>query len=328
VNAAAGIARYAKPCAPSWWARGGHAQTIAAHLLPSRAPSIREREGVERREIALSDGDRIVALTTRGVNGVRIHLFHGLSGDVDSDYMRRAAQRFIAQGCSVWAVNHRGCGDGRGLAAKPYHSGRSDDMRAVLDASRADSPESLRIVIGYSMSGNIALLHASEPEPTADAVIAVNPVVDLADASARITRGLSRLYELRFIQRLNDDLRERQERGLIESRYSVPRTATLQRFDDLVTAPLGGFDDAADYYARCSSLKRLPNVSLPTVILTAADDPFLDVGRYAAVKLPESIFLHVEPHGGHVGFLARGGVRWIDDALEHYVDQLVTLLRA
>jgi predicted alpha/beta-fold hydrolase len=328
VNAAAGIARYATPCTPAWWARGGHAQTIAAHLLPSEAPSLRERVGVERREIELADGDRLVVLGMRGVTGVRVHLFHGLSGDVDSDYMRRAAQRFVARGHSVWAVNHRGCGDGRGLAAKPYHSGRSDDLRAVLEASRADAPDALHVVIGYSMSGNIALLHASERDPIADAVIAVNPVVDLADASVRISRGLSRLYELRFIQRLLADLRDRQARGLIDRAFDVPRRATLEQFDNLVTAPLGGFRDAADYYARCSSLKRLPEVAIPTVVITSTDDPFLDVGRYSTVQPSGFVFVHVEPHGGHVGFLARGGVRWVDDALEHYLDELVKLARA
>jgi predicted alpha/beta-fold hydrolase len=327
VTNSVGITRYPRACEPPWWARGGHVQTVVAHMAPSRAKSLREREDVQRVEIALADGDRLVALATPGTSGVRVHLFHGLSGDVDSDYVRRAAERASARGDSVWAVNHRGCGDGRGMARKPYHSGRSDDLRAVLAASRADAPELLRVAIGFSMSGNIALLHAGEPRPLAHAVIAVNPVVDLADASRRISQGFSRLYERRFVRRLRADLRERQQLGLIDAKFQIESSASLRRFDDRVTAPLGGFRDADDYYARCSSLKRLANVTLPTVVIAAADDPFLDVGLYGTAPLSSSIFLHIEPHGGHIGFLGRGFERWIDGALEHYVGELVRELR-
>lgn len=288
---------------------------------------MRGRRDVQRQEILLKDGDRLVALATPGSSGVRVHLFHGLSGDVDSDYVRRAAASASARGHGVWAVNHRGCGDGRGLARKPYHSGRSDDLRAVLQASREDAPELLRVVIGFSMSGNIALLHAAEPDSLADAVIAVNPVVDLANASKRISQGFSRLYELRFVNRLRADLRERQRLGLIPAEHQVSSTATLRNFDDRITAPLGGFRDADDYYERCSSLRRLEKVGRPTVVIAAADDPFLDAELFATVRLASSIFLHIEEHGGHLGFLGRRMERWIDGALEHYTDELLRELR-
>ncbi len=323
VSTQPGIARYPRPCAPPWWARSGHAQTIFAHLAPSSARSLRARVGVRRQSIDLADGDTLIALEAEGASDVRVLLFHGLSGDVDSDYMRRAAAQLLARGHGVWSVNHRGCGDGAGLARRPYHSGRSDDLRAVLERSRALAPKLRHIVVGFSMSGNIALLHAAEPAPLADAVLAINPVIDLADASERISRGLSRLYELRFVRRLRADLRERQRRGLIDSRFDISLSASLREFDEHITAPLGGFAGADDYYARCSSRVRLAHVRIPAVIVAAADDPFLDVGLYERTALSERITLHVEPHGGHIGFLPREGGRWIDGALEHYVEQLV-----
>jgi len=324
VSSARAIERYSNACRPPWWAASGHAQTIAAHLLPSSAPSVRAHPRLQRREIELAGGDRLVAFEVAGASGVRAVLMHGLSGDVDSDYMRRAAERLLARGHGVWAVNHRGCGDGAGLARKPYHSGSSDDLRAVLAASRALAPGLRQVVIGFSMSGNIALLHAAEAEPLADAVLAINPVIDLADASERISRGVARLYELRFIQRLRADLRERQRRGLVDARLSVRRAASLREFDERITAALGGFAGADDYYARCSSRPRLAHVRTPAVIVAAGDDPFLDAGLYARTTLSERITLHLEPHGGHIGFLARGGVRWIDGALEHYFEQLAS----
>jgi predicted alpha/beta-fold hydrolase len=322
-----GIRPYSVPCTPPAWARGGHAQTILGHLLPARGRAL--LRGARRREIALPDGDRLVLFELAGSSGTRVHLFHGLSGDVEADYMLRTARALGAAGHEVWLVNHRGCGAGRGLAAGPYHSGVTTDMQAVLAASRADAPDRLHLVIGFSLSGNVALLLAAQRlAPLPDGLIAVSPPVDLARASVAIGRGPSRLYELRFMLRLRKAVRERERAGLVRERIAIPRLASLIEFDDLYTAPRAGFANGADYYRRCSSLPHLASIATPAVILTAADDPFVDAGAYRDASLPDNLRLHVEPVGGHMGYLARDGIgwdRWLDGALAHYVAELERL---
>jgi predicted alpha/beta-fold hydrolase len=324
--------RYDVACTPPRWARGGHAQTILAHVLPSRAARRDLLATARRREVPLPDGDRLVLFELPGTSGVRVHLFHGLSGDAEADYMLCAARALGAAGHELWLVNHRGCGAGRGLAAGPYHSGSTTDMQAVLAASRAAAPDRLHVVVGFSLSGNIALLLAAQRcAPLPDGLIAVSPPVDLARASLAIGRGLSRLYELRFLWRLRRAVRERERAGLVRERIAIPRLATLLEFDDLYTAPRAGFASGADYYRRCSSLPHLAKIAVPAVILTAADDPFVEAGAYASASLPSSLCLHVEPTGGHVGFLARGGLagsRWLDGALVHYVAELARAARS
>ena len=320
------VPRYARPCAPPAWARGGHAQTILGHGLPSPGAPASELEGARRLEIALADGDRLVAYALPGTSGVRVHLFHGLSGDVDSDYMRRSAAVLRGRGHEVWLVNHRGCGAGRGLAAGTYHSGVSPDMQAVLARSRREAPGLVHLVVGFSLSGNVALLLAAQGlEPLPDGLIAVNPPVDLARASVAIGSGLNRLYELRFLWRLRRAVRERELDGLVAERIPIPLLASLLDFDDLYTAPRSGFADGQDYYRRCSSLPHLGAISTPTVIVTAGDDPFVAADVYRQARLPERLLLHVEPVGGHVGYLARDGRgwrHWLDGALAHYVAAL------
>jgi predicted alpha/beta-fold hydrolase len=319
-----GIRRYSVPCTPPAWARGGHAQTILGHLLPARGRAL--LRDARRREIALADGDRLVLFELPGSSGTRVHLFHGLSGDVEADYMLRTARALVAAGHEVWLVNHRGCGAGRGLAAGPYHSGVTTDMQAVLAASRADAPDRLHLVIGFSLSGNVALLLAAQRlAPLPDGLIAVSPPVDLARASVAIGRGPARLYELRFLLRLRKAVRERERAGLVRERIAIPRLASLIEFDDLYTAPRAGFANGADYYRRCSSLPQLAAIATPAVIVTAADDPFVDAGSYRDARLPDNLRLHVEPVGGHMGYLARDGLgwdRWLDGALVHYVAEL------
>lgn len=321
--------RYPQPCDPPAWARGGHAQTLFGHLLPSRAPKLSTDARSERVEIELADGERLVARVLppeREPSGVRVHLFHGLSGDVDSDYMRRAAERFVRSGHEVWAVNHRGCGEGRGLAGAPYHSGRTDDMQAVLAASRETGADLCHLVVGFSLSGNVALLLASQGlEPLPDGLVAVNPPLDLARTSTDIGRGLCRVYERRFVLRMRRGVRERERAGFGRRPHPIPALASMIDFDDLYTAPCCGFEDAWDYYARCSAGPRLGEVRTPSVVITAGDDPFVHPDGVGRAAPSEQVFVHVEPVGGHMGYLARDGGgcrRWLEPALDWYVAEL------
>ena len=82
----------------------------------------------------------------------------------------------------------------------------------------------------------------------------------------------------------------------------------LRDFDDVFTAPLHGFRDASDYYARASAGPQLDRIRIPALVLNARNDPFLPE---AALPRAEAVGLCVtlwQPaHGGHVGF-AEG--RW------------------
>ena len=59
-------------------------------------------------------------------------------------------------------------------------------------------------------------------------------------------------------------------------RQAVLRADTLYTFDNLVTAPLHGFRDTDDYWLRASSAPHLPAITVPTLVLNARNDPFLE----------------------------------------------------
>ncbi len=314
------------PCRPPWWARGGHAQTLMAHFLRSEAAAL----PWERLSLVLADGDTLKVRLARGSSGRVIYLFHGLGGDADRDYMRRAAARFHGLGDAVIAVNHRGAGEGRGLARRPYHSGAIDDAATVFDMGRRYFPKARHLAIGYSLSANILLLllgkDADGGLAKPDAVLAVNPPVDLDACSLRMGRGLNRLYDLRFMRLLRREVDARWQAGLLNERVRFPALATLRDFDDLYTAPAGGFRDKSDYYDRCSSGPHLAAIRLPAVILSAEDDPIAPAADIRRFRRSAAVHLHVEPSGGHVGYLARDvpGWRWLEGALEHFAASLTS----
>ena len=91
-------------------------------------------------------------------------------------------------------------------------------------------------------------------------------------------------------------------------RDRVQAARTLFEFDDVVTAPVHGFADANDYYARSSSMRFLSLIRVPTLLLSAVDDPFLPSDVLAQVRdVAESnhhITVEFPKAGGHVGFVS------------------------
>jgi uncharacterized protein len=313
-----------QPCTPPLWARGGHGQTLLGHLIPS-APMLREPE---RHVIDLGDGDKLAAFLIRGKSDKVIYLFHGLSGDTEAHYIKRTAKLAQNHGHSVFMVNHRGCGAGAGMAYHPYHSGRAEDLSAAIEYGKSLFKSHAHIGIGFSLSGNalLLLLTGERGRAKPDFGISVNAPIDLEDGSIALTQGLSRIYDARFVFELRRDVARRNKKarelhGPEARQFHVPMTATLREFDNLYTAPAGGFENREDYYRSCSTKNLLTKISTKTVMLTAADDPFVRVKNYREAQLSASITLHIENHGGHLGYLTShktplGTHRWLDYAID------------
>ncbi len=307
---------------PPWWARGGHAQTIWSHLLAENPDSV----GGERIEVPLDDGEKIVLRLCRGKSRTIVYLFHGLSGDASADYMQRSAATFLADGHTVCLVNHRGCGEGEGLAIRPYHSGRGEDISAVIKWGRAFFPDKRHIAVGFSLSGNaiLCLLSGLRGQILPDAAISINAPIDLKGTAHALESGINRIYDRRFVGRLRQRLHRRHQLGYTTERFSIPRGTTLRDFDNIYTANAGGFEDGEDYYRKCSTAPHLEKISVPTLLLTAADDPFVPVKAYQESQLSKSVHLHIEKTGGHMGYFnsekLNGQPRaWLNYALRNCV---------
>lgn len=301
--------------------RGGHAQTLAGVYLPGHNYPYR----AEQRIVQLSDGDRLVLHDDRPASwstGDRAALLiHGLSGCHTSGYMERIAHKLSSRGVRVFRMDLRGCGAGHELASLPYHSGRSEDAAAALEEIARLAPGSPVTLVGFSLGGNISLKLAGEleDEPCAnlDSVMAVCPPADLAACSRQIQKRPNTLYDRYFVRRLLEQLETR--RHLLPAEHAAPLASlprTLWEFDNLFTAVVCGFGTAEGYYARASSLPLLSRIKLPTKILASRDDPMIPPHALEGVALPPAVRLHMTDHGGHLGFVGRGGVdadrRWMD----------------
>jgi stearoyl-CoA desaturase (Delta-9 desaturase) len=246
-------------------------------------------------------------------------LVHGLSGSHDSGYMRRVGRRLLRRGLRVVRMDLRGCGQGTALARRLYHGGCSGDVRAAAAELHRLSPMSPLILVGFSLGGNIALKLAGEsgvdPVPGLERVVALAPPIDLERCVALLSRPRNRLYERHFTRRLVRLVRRRHRFFPDQPPVRFPPRVTMRQFDDLYTAPRSGFADALDYYRRAASLPLLSRIAVPTLILTARDDPFIAVESFEGLDLPPPVEVHILSWGGHLGFLGwdgQGGIHWAE----------------
>ncbi len=241
-------------------------------------------------------------------------LLHGLEGSSDSGYMRGCAEMAFAAGFNVVRLNQRNCGGTEHLTPTLYHSGRSADLRVVLTELIECDGLSQIFLAGWSMGGNLVLKMAGEygPEPPAElrGIVAVNPCFDLAACVDALGKPRNFVYSRHFVRKLKGRIRRKAR--MFGGNYSLDqlrRVHSVRDFDELITAPRCGFTGADDYYARSSAMHVLREIRVPTMIMTAQDDPFVPFSTFSRGEITENPFIRlVAPeHGGHCGFISDDG---------------------
>ncbi len=306
--------------------RNPHVQTVLGVLVPGADCPLPN----QRRLVYLPDGDALV-LHNNTPAGWKAGdplalLIHGLSGSHVSKHIRRLAALLLARRVRVVRLDLRGAGHGLPLARRSYHAGRSDDVRAALEEIHSWSPTSPLLLLGVSLGGALALKMAAEaadrPLPALVRIAVAAPPIDLPRCAALLALPKNRLYDNNFVRDLTAQVRLRQRYFPDLPPLRFPRRMTLRLFDELYTAPRGGFDDAEDYYRKASCAALIPNIQVPTLILTARDDPFIAVEPFEQLKVPPHIRVRIVPHGGHIGFLGwdgLGGIRWAERRMVEWV---------
>jgi len=298
-----------RPFTPRRWLRGGHVQTIASFLIGRRfrLPQPEERfvdvePGVRVLCHCHWQADRAKALT--------VIIVHGLEGSSDSQYMLGVTEKALAAGMNVIRYNQRNCGGTDALAPVLYHSGLSNDVAAVAH-NVIDRDAVTRLALaGFSMGGNIVLKLAGEWAINGPrefrAVVAVCPAIDLATSSDALHQPGNRMYEKYFLWALRR--RMLQKAHLFPGQFDVSRLKgirSLREFDDKITAYYCGFTGVDDYYHRASAAHGLQQIAVPTLIIYAANDPFVRLTPETRRKIasnPNITFVETED-GGHCAFV-------------------------
>lgn len=284
-------------------------------MIVASQASIPEEPPSENIRIDLTNGDQLVARVSTPPmwkkNDKTVAFVHGLGGSSQSGYLIRLAKQFFSHGIRVVRINLRGCGEGVGLSALPYHSGTSNDVRLVVDHFGGYSPLYL---VGFSLGGNLILKMAGEGILPLKRLIAVCPVLQLKTTQASIAKFKHRLYQTYYLKSMKQTALPWIGNHHIRS---------IKDFDEKVIAPCWGFKNADDYYSQCSSLQFIPEIQNETFILLAKDDPFIDYHPIFHIPLPETVHVFITEHGSHMGFIGYTKLPynyyWMDEKILEWV---------
>ena len=322
---------------PASWLRHGHLQTIAGELWPRRLGAVHEpwRRVCERVELALPDGDRVVAYfhfhpdDPDHQRPVVLHL-HGLEGSAEASYQRGLSAKTYAAGFHSVRLNYRNCGGHESLASGVYSGRSTDDVLAVLDLLRTRWNFEKVMLTGVSLGGNMLLRLLADARDQVPAgvigAVAVSSPIEMTMTAAALSQGLNKGYEIFFLALLKQKLRRKVRLSPNGDKY-LPyvrlfgRIWTLRAWDELVTGPLAGFAGADEYYASASSGPDLGCIRVPTLLLHAQDDPFIPFAMYekrqAEIGGNPWLYSDYPRRGGHVGFWAASGEPrpepWMDE---------------
>jgi hypothetical protein len=307
-----------RPFVPRRFLSNGHLQTIVGSFLPRNYPLPEPETELIEVEAATSACPASFVLChchwqPAEVRSERLTMVivHGLEGSSSSPYVQGNSARAWKAGCNVVRMNMRSCGAGKDFSPTIYHAGRSEDVAVVMaEMARTHLIRSFALV-GYSMGGNLVLKLAGElgaaPPPYLKAVVGVSPIMDLVASSAALHEPQNLLYQSRFLGDLIKHIRHQAE--LYPDLYSVDgldKIRTLRQFDEQVVARYGGFADADDYYRSVASSNWAQDITVPTLILHALDDPFIRMTPETRAKLLANprVRLVETRHGGHCAFLS------------------------
>lgn len=287
---------------PAWWLPGPHLQTLWPALIYRKVHILHRHEQFE-----LPDGDFLDLVWVGKGGGPIVLVLHGLSGSVKSPYVIRILQTIYNCGWQGVLMHFRNCGGKPNRLPRSYHSGETGDLKTVVAELIRRDPQTPILAVGYSLGGNVLLKWLGETgaQNPLKAAAAISIPFELEKTVTHLSKGFSKLYQWRLVRELIRNHQRKFEQ--IQSPIDFGDTSklnTLWEFDNTITAPLHGFNNAKEYYTQSSSRRYLANIQVPTLILHSRNDPFTTSCSIPKPhEVSSQITLEISEQGGHVGFV-------------------------
>jgi predicted alpha/beta-fold hydrolase len=307
------------------WLSNPHLQSVVPSL-----PFL--RPFVERRARPLIDAARPVLIDCgEGVRLLGLHtsreslglgparrmavLLHGWEGSSNAMYVLGLGQYLLGRGFDVIRLNLRDHGDSHALNREIFHSCRIDEVVGAVRRLQELHPDRGLNLVGFSLGGNFFLRVGARARAAGidvERIVAICPVIDPRHTLAVLEQGFP-LYRAYFVQKWRRSLRKKQQAWPDYDFSEVYPLGTLTGMTDHLVTRYGGFPDL-DTYLRGYAVtgEALAPLSVPTRIISSADDPIIPVEDLDRLARPPGLTITQTRHGGHCGFYAgRGGAKWL-----------------
>ncbi|MEC8461241.1 MAG: alpha/beta fold hydrolase [Pseudomonadota bacterium] len=300
-----------------------HVQTVLSHLF-----AVKVLGPCTFEQVPLPDGDFLEGVWSGAQTGPITIILHGITGSFQSPYVPSLLNHF---GLSrrFFFMHFRACGPSLNRQPRLYHGGDSDDLADVIAWIRQKTGEHRITAIGFSLGANVLTKYMGEQGDKAllNAGIAVSTPFDLHTVTYH-TSIHNRYYE-RMILKSWCQLCERKFKSYRKppiALHQLPQLMRMYEFDDLVTAPLHGFESADHYYSQASARYYLKTIKKPMWFLNALDDPIVIKEVLPPLSaFSESCTVYYSDYGGHNGFVSAGLLpRTRKDFVNEFADAFFT----
>ena len=286
----------------------------------------------KRKRMPTKDND-FIDLDFSKVNSNKIVIvIHGLEGSSDSNYIHTITKTLNAANYDIVAFNMRSCsGEPNNLLAS-YHSGKTEDLLEIIHFLENNYNYNQIHIVGYSLGGNLTLKFMGEfankmPESVISAV-GVSVPCDLKGSVEAISKWENKIYMNGFLKTLKAKAiaKAKQFPNAKLDIQKIKKATNFYVFDDLVTAPVNGFINAEDYWKKSSCKQFLNDIKLPTLLISAKDDPFLNENCHPIKEANESesfTFLQTN-YGGHIGFVKGFNLKkqhWLENKILEFLNK-------
>ncbi len=292
---------------PPFYLFNGHLETIIPSLF-------RKVKGVsyQREKIETPDGDFLNLDWSKVGSDSLLVLSHGLEGDSSRHYIMGLVKLFNQNGIDALVWNNRTCGGELNLKPILYHHGASYDLDTVLIHVFRHHEYKTICLAGISMGGAQTLKYLGEKGGDLDQRITRAAVYstpcNLPSSAATLKEKRNSFYKNRFLGKLKKKMlaKANQYPELIDLEL-LKTIRDFDSFDTHFTAKLHGFKDAQDFYQSVSPDNWMSEITIPTLIINALNDPLLGPACYpiSLAEKKENLFLEMPNYGGHTGFVKK-----------------------
>eukprot|EP00751_Fragilariopsis_kerguelensis_P050934 CAMPEP_0171046944 /NCGR_PEP_ID=MMETSP0736-20130129/49903_1 /TAXON_ID=186038 /ORGANISM="Fragilariopsis kerguelensis, Strain L26-C5" /LENGTH=1007 /DNA_ID=CAMNT_0011498215 /DNA_START=375 /DNA_END=3398 /DNA_ORIENTATION=- len=353
---------------PAWFATNCHFQTIIGALyrtecmysrsisvlldlsgvkkksdksLPINKFSWDKRERMKTPDGDFFDVDWSIADNKDDDNPVCL-ICHGLESCSDSAIAQEIAIACNDVNIDAACINFRGCsnkGEECNLTTRGYHMGFTDDLMQQITKIHSNNPKRRIYLSGFSLgAGVVTKLLANLGEDAYRYNIcgaAVNAVpFDASQCATNLNgNGITRkIYGNRLVESMKERIKQQYDNscGFPFERTAIDECKTIMDIENLVIAPIFGFDDAWDYYDNDSTLlflifiifdigiddawdyydkvktiDLLDKICVPEFVIQAKDDPFFKGLEYLANNVNSPLRVQYTELGGHCGYVCQ-----------------------
>ncbi|WP_420570985.1 YheT family hydrolase [Kordia sp.] len=298
--------------------KSGHFSTIYSGLYRNVSGVYQKRERITLSDQDFIDLDWSYAAYHPNTSKL-IVILHGLEGNAQRAYVKGTAKIFNRNGYDAVGMNFRSCSGQPNRLYRSYNAGATEDLREVMEHILTNYPQYSHIVLkGFSLGGNMLLKYLGEPiriPKEIKAGIAVSVPCQLKGSLLQMNRVENYLYSRMFIKYLQKKLETKNASfpNLIKLE-DIKKANSLLKIDDLYSSKAHGYEDAFDYYKKCSSRQFLPYIKIPTLLINAKNDSFLSKDCFPVEEAEKNanFYLEIPKYGGHVGFFDEDNIYYTE----------------